>query len=53
MSVSAQTELWQTLQMMQAKGVSRVAVEEDSRVVGVLTQEQIQQYLQLRSRLGL
>lgn len=53
MSVSAQTELWETLQMMQAKGVSRVAVEEDGQVVGVLTQEQIQQYLQLRSRLGM
>jgi CBS domain-containing protein len=53
MSVSPQTELWETLQMMQAKGVSRVAVLENDQVVGVLTQEQIQQYLQLRSRLGM
>ena len=53
MTVSAQTELWQTLEMMQAKGVSRVAVKENDQVVGVLTQEQIQQYLQLRSRLRL
>ena len=53
MTVSPQAELWQTLEMMQAKGVSKVAVKEDEQVVGVLTQEQIQQYLQLRSRLGM
>jgi predicted transcriptional regulator len=53
MSVSIQSQLWQTLEMMQAKGVSRVAIKEDDLVVGVLTQEQIQQYLQTRSRLGL
>ena len=52
-SVSAQTELRQALEMMQAKGISQVAVKESDQIVGVLTQDQIQQYLQLRSRLGM
>jgi Zn-dependent protease/CBS domain-containing protein len=51
--VSSQTELWQALQMMESKGVSKVAVVDNDDVVGVLTQEQIQQYLRMRSRLGL
>jgi CBS domain-containing protein len=52
-SVSAQTELWQALEMMQAKGISQIAVKESDQIVGVLTQDQIQQYLQFRSRLGM
>ena len=53
LTVAAKTELWEALQRMQGNGVSKVAVEENGQVVGVLTQEQIQQYLQTRSRLGL
>jgi Zn-dependent protease len=53
MSVSAQDELWQTLQLMERKGIPRVAVEANGEVIGVLTQDQIQQFLMMRSRLGL
>jgi predicted transcriptional regulator len=52
-SIPSQKELWQTLQFMERKGISKVAVEENGETIGVLTQEQIQQYLRMRSRLGL
>ena len=52
-SIPSQKELWQTLQFMERKGISKVAVEENGETIGVLTQEQIQQYLQMRSRLGI
>jgi Zn-dependent protease/CBS domain-containing protein len=52
-SVSSQTELWQTLQMMETKGVSRFAVVDSDEVVGAITRDQIQQYLRVRSQLGL
>jgi Zn-dependent protease len=53
LSISAQQELWHTLQLMERKGLSSVGVEENGEIIGILTQEQIQQYLQMRLKLGL
>jgi predicted transcriptional regulator len=53
LSVSPQAKLWQTLQLMERKGVSKLAVVEDGEVISIITQEQIQLYLRVRSRLGL
>ena len=47
-TVSPQTELTEALRLMEESGAHQVLVEEDGRVIGVLTRERVAGYLRLR-----
>lgn len=50
--VSPDQELWQVVSFMQQQDTNGVAVVQDGRLLSVLTQNQVQQYLALRAQLG-
>jgi Zn-dependent protease len=51
--VTPQASLWQALQVMDSNEAGEILVEQHGEVLGVLTRDQIVEYLRLRNRLGL
>lgn len=51
--VSTRNTLWDALQTMDQSGVEQVTVQEEGRFLGILTREQVLQYMSLRTRLGI
>jgi len=51
--VTPQTSLWEALQTMERKGVEQIAVQENEQLLGVITRDQLRNYLDLRTRLGI